>query len=73
VKAPKKYDGYRSFQYLREGIDYEAFVLAPEVNRVPSRRVEVTAEQEARAQRLLDENLVCVKLFPPSRGPYGRP
>ncbi len=58
MKAPKKYDGYRSFQYLREGIDYEAFVLAPEVNRVPSRRVEVTAEQEARAQRLLDENLV---------------
>ncbi len=54
----KKYSGYRSFQYLEEGVDYRPFKLAKEVDRVPSRKVDVTAEQERRAQRLLEENLV---------------
>lgn len=58
MKAQKQYDGYKSYQYLREGVDYEAFALAEEVNRVPSRKVECTPEQEERAQRLLDNNLV---------------
>src|SRR5688500_12697910 len=54
----KRYTGYRSFQYLEAGTDYREFKLAKEVNRVPSSKVEVSAEQEARAQRLLDECLV---------------
>src|SRR5215204_1702802 len=54
----KRYTGYRSFQYLEAGIDYREFKLAREVGRVPSRRVEVSSEQETRVQRLLDECLV---------------
>jgi membrane dipeptidase len=54
----ERYDGYRSFQYLEAGVDYRPFDLAKEVGRVPSRRVDVSAEQEERVQRLLDENTV---------------
>ena len=53
-----RYNGYRSFQYLEAGADYTEFKLAREVDRVASRRVEVSAEQEARAQKLLAECLV---------------
>jgi membrane dipeptidase len=54
----KRYTGYRSFDYLEPGTDYTEFKLAREVNRVPSRVVDVSPEQEARTQRLLQENLV---------------
>ena len=54
----ERYDGYRSFQYLEAGVDYRAFELAKEVGRVPSRRVEVSGEEEARVQRLLETNIV---------------
>jgi membrane dipeptidase len=54
----KRYTGYRSFDYLEPGVDYVEFELAREVDRVRSRTVEVSAEQETRAQRLLDECLV---------------
>jgi membrane dipeptidase len=54
----KNYDGYRSFQYLEPGRDYKAFKLAPELHRVKSRRVELTTEQEARARRLFEQNVV---------------
>jgi membrane dipeptidase len=54
----KKYTGYRSFQYLEAGVDYREFELAKEVNRVNSKQVEVTPEQEQRTQRLLEECLV---------------
>lgn len=54
----KRYSGYRSFDYLEPGVDYREFRLAREVERVPSRQVEVSSEQERRVQRLLDECLV---------------
>ena len=54
----KNYTGYKSFSYLEPGTDYKAFRLAQEVGRVPSRRVEVSADQEARVRRLFQENLV---------------
>jgi len=54
----KRYTGYRSFQYLEAGVDYAEFKLAREVNRVASRVVDVSSEQEARAQKLLVESLV---------------
>ncbi len=54
----KRYDGYKSFQYLEAGVDYKVFDLVPELNRVPSRQVEVTPEQAARVQRIFDEHLV---------------
>ena len=54
----ERYDGYRSFQYLEAGVDYRPFELAQEVARVPSRRVEVSADQEARVQQLLEANTI---------------
>jgi membrane dipeptidase len=52
-----KYTGYRSFEYLDAGTDYREFELARELDRVPSRKVEVSASQEERVQRILDEHL----------------
>lgn len=54
----KRYDGYRSFQYLEAGVDYRVYELSPELDRVPAYRVEVSDEQEKRVQRLLNENVV---------------
>ena len=54
----KRYTGYRSFQYLEPEVDYRPFDLAREVDRVASRKIELSADQEQRAQRLLQENLV---------------
>ena len=53
-----RYDGYRSFQYLEAGVDYQPFELAKEIGRVPSRRIETSPDQEQRVQRLLEENTV---------------
>ncbi|TMG38810.1 MAG: diguanylate cyclase, partial [Chloroflexi bacterium] len=52
-----KYAGYRSFQYLEPGTDYREFELAKELDRVPSRTVEVSASQEDRVERILDEHV----------------
>jgi membrane dipeptidase len=52
-----KYDGYRSFEYLEPGADYREFKLAKELDRVPSRKVDVSDAQEQRVGRLLDEHL----------------
>src|SRR6202158_5077253 len=57
TRKSTRHTGYRSFQYLEPGTDYREFKLAKELDRVPSRRVEVSAQQEERVQRLLDENL----------------
>jgi membrane dipeptidase len=53
-----KYAGYKSFGYLEPGTDYQEFTLAKELDRVPSRKVEVTDAQEERVQRILDEHVV---------------
>lgn len=52
-----RYSGYRSFDYLEGGTDFREFVLAKELDRVPSRKVEVSSAEEDRVQRLLEENL----------------
>lgn len=54
----KKYTGYTSYSYLEAGKDYRVFTLARDVDRVPSTRVAVTAEQEQRVQRILDTSVV---------------
>ena len=54
----KRYDGYTSFQYLEPGIDYKAFELAEQLERVPSRKVEVTDEQESRVEAIFRDHLV---------------
>src|SRR5438105_1731847 len=52
-----KYEGYKSFDYLEPATDYREFKLAKEIDRVPSRKVEVSDAQEDRVWRLLDQNL----------------
>jgi len=54
----KRYQGYRSFQYLEEGVDYPAFPLAAEVDRVPPFVVPLTAEEEEHASRLARESIM---------------
>lgn len=54
----KRYQGYRSFQYLEPGIDYKAFPMAAEVGRVKSNPVEVNEAQEARVQKIFSNNIV---------------
>ena len=54
----KRYQGYRSFQYLEEGLDYPAFPLAAQVDRVPPFVVPLSAEEEERAERLARESLM---------------
>jgi membrane dipeptidase len=51
------YKGYRSFSYLEPGADYRVYDLAAEIDRVAPHVVEVSAEQEERVDRLLDENI----------------
>ncbi len=54
----KRYQGYRSFQYLEEGADYPAFSLAPQVDRAPPFVVPLSAEEEERAERLARESVM---------------
>ncbi len=55
----KKYDGYRSFQYLEAGIDYKDYELSAEVDRVgDSLRVATTEAEEARVEKIFSENLI---------------
>tara|TARA_Y100000590_G_scaffold197212_2_gene223977 strand:- start:1110 stop:2342 length:1233 start_codon:yes stop_codon:yes gene_type:complete len=54
----KRYDGYRSFQYLTAGRDYRSFDLCPELDRVESFRVPLTVDEEARAKDLLEKTIL---------------
>jgi membrane dipeptidase len=54
----KRYNGYKSFEYLEPGIDYKVFKLAKEINRVESYVVPVTREQEQKVQEILDNDVV---------------
>ncbi len=53
-----KEDGYRSYSYLREGEDYEAFDLDDEVGRVPPYHIPADDPQRSRARRLVEESVV---------------
>jgi len=57
MEPKKRWDGYRSFDYLVEGEDYRAFELAPQIARVEPYVVPLTAEDEVRAERLLREQV----------------
>jgi len=53
-----RYTGYKSFSYLQEGDDYEAFELADELSRVPSYNLGLTGEEEERTRRLVQDNII---------------
>jgi membrane dipeptidase len=54
----KTYTGYKSFQYLEPVVDYRPFELAKEVGRVEPYAYPLTEEQEARAQKILAEQVI---------------
>jgi membrane dipeptidase len=61
VEPKKRWDGYRSFSYLEEGVDLQPFVLEPQLGRLAPFRYPLSSEDDARAERLLRE-CVCVSL-----------
>lgn len=53
-----RYDGYTSYSYLEEGVDYHSFDLVEELGRVPAYDLGLTPDQEERTRRLMEENVV---------------
>jgi len=53
-----RYNGYRSFSYLDAGTDYRVFDLAREIERVSSKPVEVSGEQERRVRDIFAANVI---------------
>ena len=54
----KQYSGYRSYDYLKKGLDYPSFELVNEISRVKPYLVPVSTEEEARVQNLLEKCVV---------------
>ncbi|MEM2137283.1 MAG: membrane dipeptidase [Candidatus Methanomethylicia archaeon] len=54
----KFYGGYKSFQYLDAGRDYRVFKLAKEVDRVPSKSIELSKNEEKRVEEILKRNII---------------
>ncbi len=52
----KRYDGYRSFQYLEAGVDHRAFRLASDLDRVPAYAYPLSRDEEGRVERLMAEH-----------------
>jgi membrane dipeptidase len=61
VEPKKRWDGYRSFSYLEEGVDYSPFRLEPQLGRVEPFRYPLSPEDDERAERLL-RDCVCLSL-----------
>lgn len=57
MSLKKSYDGYSSFSYLEQGADYKVFDLADQVERVPSFRLPLSDEDEARCTSLIERCL----------------
>jgi membrane dipeptidase len=55
---PKYYDGYRSFQYLEADVDYKAFPLASQTERMGLYHVNLSDKQMKRVERIFQENLI---------------
>jgi membrane dipeptidase len=55
----KRYGGYRSYQYLRAGIDYQDFELCKEIGRVPAYQgLDLSDSQRNRVTKLLNDSIV---------------
>jgi membrane dipeptidase len=57
----KQYSGYRSYSYLDPGVDYRAFEMAAEIDRVPGAPVPLPPDLEPRADALA-RDLVMISL-----------
>lgn len=61
-REPKKrWDGYRSFDYLVEGEDYRVFDLPPQIGRIEPFVYPLSEADDERAEQLLRE-CVCISL-----------
>ncbi|MEM3828085.1 MAG: membrane dipeptidase [Conexivisphaerales archaeon] len=54
----KNYSGYKSFQYLEPGKDFEKFEFVKEINRVPSMEIKLSKEDEDRFKEILQNNII---------------
>jgi membrane dipeptidase len=54
----KKYNGYRSFQYLQAGKDYKSYPLDDSLNRVPQYDIPLTKKQLQRVEQIFADNLI---------------
>ena len=61
MEPKKRWDGYRSFDYLEPGRDYEPFELEPQIGRVEPFVYPLPPADEGRAGRLL-HGLICISL-----------
>ncbi|NAZ82042.1 diguanylate cyclase [Kineococcus sp. R8] len=74
LEPAKRYAGYTAYDYLEEGVDYRGFAYAAQVHRVPPYAgLDLTADQAARAERLLAQETVIslhehVQVFPADMG-----
>ncbi len=63
------YRGYKSFDYLRPGVDYDDFKLSAELNRVEPYEVPLSGEQEKRLGKLIEKTPVIALHEHPSVTP----
>jgi len=61
MEPKKRWDGYRSFDYLEPGRDYESFELEPQLGRVAPFVYPLPSADDERAERLL-RDLICISL-----------
>lgn len=54
----KRYSGYKAYDYLEKRIDYKAYAMAPETDRVPAYSVPVSEAEENRVQQLLSDSVI---------------
>ena len=54
----KKYDGYTSYQYLEERVDFKPYMLVKQIGRVPSSTISLTKSEEERVQEILEKYVV---------------
>jgi len=54
----KRYNGYKSYQYLTPGFDYKEFKLCKEIDRVPPHKVELSKSEEERLEDIIENNIL---------------
>jgi len=53
----KKYSGYKSFQYLEAGLDYRAFKMPKEIDRVEPYILPLSKSEEERTEEIIEKNI----------------
>ena len=69
MTTSRRTDEYQSFQYLKEGPDYQHYDLARELDRVPPTEVPLTDSEEEQVDRLTREFVLVSMHDHPNRFP----